>query len=165
MRLRKFAPLLIVTVVAIFAAPVFPANADPTLSGLKAFQAECMWPTNSTSATCKGKLIGTATLSFDNYYATPLENLLSQKCYLFSVNLLLTTQDGSTLTFETSGTECVSAENYRRQNSYFITGGTGRFAGVTGGAGEYVQSGYFNATDNKTGRPATIHLDGNIQFP
>jgi hypothetical protein len=161
MRLRRFAPLVFVlTAVAIFAAPVFRANADPARSGIKTFQGECA--VTSTATTCGGNQIGTATFTDSSFNEGLTFGLVgADACFLVAENFVLTTPDGKTLTFETSGTQCnnPSAGNYRRQNTYLITGGTGRFAEVTGGAGNYVVSGLFPAS------PATIHLDGNIQSP
>jgi hypothetical protein len=132
-----------------------PARAQ---TGLTKFQAECA--ATSSGITCKGDQIGTATFT-STFFATstPFKDIPNVTfCFLVAQDFTLTTPDGSTILFKTSGTQCNTDTDFRRQNSYLITGGTGRFLGVTGGAGSYVVSGLLPGTT------ASIHLDGNIQF-
>lgn len=130
------------------------------LKGLKAFEADCVVEAVTFNTTCKGNLIGTATFAQTAFFVGSVgidDGRPGDTCFLDAQNFVLTTPDGSTIAFETSGLQCNGISTYRRQHTYMITGGTGRFLGVSGG-------GAYNVAGLLPGAPATIHLDGNILF-
>jgi hypothetical protein len=168
MRLRKFTSLVFVlAAVAIFVAPTSQANADPGV--LNPFEADCNQTSTPGTFNCIGNLIGYATLTEGAFEVTNFDETCpgpNDACFLDSEDITITTADGSTLSFRTSGVQfdqhstsspdAVTA-NFRRNNSYWVTGGTGRFAKVTAGAGNYVLSG--NLAPGSNFVPSTIHLD------
>ncbi len=79
-------------------------------------------------------------------------------CYLGFSTGTLSTADGSTITYHTTGVDCFGDAGYNpRVSSLQITGGTKRFAGASGVAtftNAPAVGGYF-----------IFHIDGNIRLP
>ena len=140
---------------ALLAVPALRAYAGT----LKSFQAECEIASDGTT-TCKGGQLGNATLTVTNFGFTPLgvvSTNYQSNCYIEVEDFVLTASDGSTVTFNTSGTQCSGNSNVTRNNAYVITSGTGRFVGVTG-SGNFAVSGSL-----PSGTPGSAHIDGNIE--
>ncbi|MDE3153674.1 MAG: hypothetical protein KGN76_01155 [Acidobacteriota bacterium] len=114
----------------------------------------------NTPYTCRGDLVGKATLTDVNHFGDPLgADGSGGGCRLSSSTDTLTARDGSTLTFSTHGIVCFEATPgfAVRHNAYLIEGGTGRFAGAVG-AGTFT-------VGSENPAIASIHIAGTISVP
>jgi hypothetical protein len=134
--------------------------------GLIKFQADGTAAISSSGAgytgTINGNEIGSAKIT-DNSYALSSLGVTGNgpdDCFLGGGVITITTQSGSSLNLVRSGIVCAISgtgiTNGDTSNTvYMITGGTGRFAGASGG-------GNFTVTINNN--IGLIHIDGNIQI-
>lgn len=158
------ASLLVVLALATAATRV--KGDDNSLAGLRIFQADGSAPLNASgtgfTGTIKGNEIGTATIMDSGYAQTFLGETGNgaDACSLGGGVVTITTKDGSTLNLVRSGVDCnISGSGITGGNMgnhvYMINGGTGRFAGATGG-GNYT----FSINNNVV----LVHIDGNVQI-
>jgi hypothetical protein len=134
--------------------------------GLRKFQAEgTMLQFGSgccSTGTINGNEIGSATIA-DNGYALSSLGATGNgpdECFLGGGVITITTKSGSSLNLVRSGIDCLISgtaiiNGATGNHVYLITGGTGRFAGASGG-GNYT----FTVNNNVI----LIHIDGNIQI-
>jgi hypothetical protein len=164
---KKWYWLAALVVVAALATAATRVKGDSATPRLEKFQADGTGTLDasgvSLTATIKGNEVGTAALS-DSGFAESFLGFTGNggdNCFLGGGNITVTAADGSVLNMSRSGIDCtVSGTGFTNaasgNHAYIISGGTGRFAGATGG-GNYV----FTINDGKV----TIHIDGNIQAP
>lgn len=175
---RKKVAVAVVSAFAISILALLTINvvrATGPLDPLEQFHAACLATFNGAdttpqSGTCKGNLIGgsaTITWELDNVFIGPGYPVTTSNgpvaCALKAGTATITTTKGDILTMSLGGSGCsgvpVPGGTGNAEMDYWITGGTGRFAGAKG-------SGSFSlGFDNATGGVATIHLDGNILDP
>ena len=163
MKLPPFGKLLILVSLADSALLMSPAlraqNGAPSVH-LKKLDIDCVIPGTAVSmgpGTCTGDLVGNAQIVDVATFGTALGNTdQGQVCFLEASTDTLTTNDGSTIVFTTTGMTCFGGGINTRNNAYQITNGTGRFAGV-GGAGTFVVAPSSAST-------FAVHISGNIQF-
>jgi hypothetical protein len=132
--------------------------------GLRKFQAEGTAALNggSYTGTINGDEIGSAKIT-DNGYALSSLGATGNGpdfCVLGGGVITITTGSGSSLNLVRSGIDCTISgtgitDGDTANHVYLITGGTGRFAGASGG-------GNFTFTINNN--VVLIHIDGNIQI-
>ena len=155
---------VVVLSLAIAATRVKGDSATPALERFQADGTAALDASGtSLGGTIKGNEIGTATIA-DTGYAGSFLGITgngSDGCVLGGGNIIITTNDGSTLNMVRSGTDCnISGPGVTGGNSgnhvYIITGGTGRFAGAMGSG---------NYTFGINNGVVLIHIDGNIQAP
>lgn len=109
-----------------------------------------------------GRGTATATLPGGAFFAVTANG---RGCGLFDSNapgtpLVITARNGSTLSLNLIGLVCntgVADIAYQYTGSYLVTGGTGRFANVTGGVGTFTM-----AVTGTSGVLEGIHLHGNL---
>jgi hypothetical protein len=165
MKLPTFGKLLILVSLAdnaLLMSPALRAQNDASSVQLKKLEIDCVIPGSAVSmgpGTCTGDLVGKAQIVDVATFGTTLGNTnQGQVCFLEASTDTLTTNDGSTIMFTTTGMTCFSAATgiNTRNNAYQITNGTGRFSGV-GGVGTFVVA---------PSSPTTfaVHISGNIQF-
>jgi hypothetical protein len=132
--------------------------------GLIKFQAEGTAALNggSYTGTINGNEIGSAKISDSGYALSSLGVTGNgpDDCFLGGGVITITTQSGSSLNLVRSGIDCnISGPGITGgatgNHVYMITGGTGLFAGASGG-------GNFTFTINNN--VVLIHIDGNIQI-
>jgi hypothetical protein len=160
-----FAALLII--VLALATVATRVKGDSATPALERFQADgtAALSASGTSATgtIKGNEIGSATIT-DNGYAGSFLGITGNGpdgCVLGGGVITVTAADASTLNMARSGIDCdISGPGITGGNTgnhvYVITGGTGRFAGASGGG---------NYTFTLNNGVLLIHIDGNIQAP
>jgi hypothetical protein len=112
--------------------------------------------------TIKGNEIGTAKITDDGYASSFLGSTGNgpDDCALGGGVITITTENGSNLNLVRSGIDCnISGTGITGGNTgnhvYMITGGTGRFAGASGGG---------NYTFTLNNNVVLIHINGNIQI-
>lgn len=169
---------LTITVLCLsFAIPLAMVLASPqhgrgALNDLKFFRADgvgvttlCAGNICNTSGTAKGEPFGTAkyetTTNFDVTSAGPNSTPpTTGLCFTrASGTITLTTPSGDTITMVQATNYCnpsADTTSTVQNGVYLITGGTGRFVGVSGTG---------NVAIGIAGGPAYLHIDGNINFP
>ena len=156
--------LIIVLALATVATRVKGDSATPALEKFQADGTAAVSPDgNSSAGTMKGNEIGTATITDTGYAGSGLGSTGNPPdfCSLGGGVVTITTKDGSTLNLARQGTLCTISgdgitDGVIGNEVYLITGGTGRFAGATGGG---------NYTFSINNGVVRFHIDGNIQAP
>jgi hypothetical protein len=155
-----------VLVVAVALATAATLVKGDSSGALRKFQAEGTAVISSSGAgytgTINGNEIGSATIT-DNSYALSSLGVTGNgpdDCSLGGGVVTITTGSGSNLNLVRSGIACTISgtgitDGATSNTVYMITGGTGRFAGASGG-------GNFTVTINNG--MGLIHIDGNIQI-
>jgi len=160
-----FAALLIVVLaLATVATRVKGDSATPALERFQADGTAAVSPDGASSTgTIKGNEIGTATVTDNGYSGSGLGSTGNPPdfCFLGGGVAIITTQNGNTLSLARQGTLCTFSgdgitDGVTGNQVYLITGGTGRFAGATGGG---------NYTFSINNGVVRFHIDGNIQAP
>jgi hypothetical protein len=156
---------LLVVVLALATAAT-RVKGDGATPGLERFHADgvgVLTSPTSLGGTIKGNEIGTAAIADQGYGGSGLGSTGNppDSCLLGGGVITITAADGSTLNMARSGIDCdISGPGITGGNTgnhtYIITGGTGRFAGASGG-GNYV----FTINNGVV----QFHIDGNIQAP
>lgn len=167
----------ILTVVAVLGLTFFggAASAAPTVSKVRPYVEIGSGTITSTvqdETTSVGQVFGTpvvrGTTSGSQVAASPPPPCGPGAGSPVTGSVTTTASNGSQLTFSSSGTVCVSATTstytrYRVAATVTVTGGTGEFAGATGGGKQYSVVTLYPTTYGTQG-PFTSFLFGSIQL-